>query len=233
MAGVACSASAHPHGAMDCAVHLGLADGRLAWVDLQLTMDAASSQGLLTRVALQGDAAPPPGGRTFNQVLAGLFRQSGWMLTLQPAATSDAGPTSAAAPPAADQVPQGSQVAQLAQVPLDDPAEPVFSRDAHGRLVVQVRLVPPTPQPAAGPWWLACQDPTWYWLTGFTHPSQVSASGAACQADLGELDDAKRQALALQRAAQAAGAPGADQIALPLTDGTLARRTPHAALICR
>lgn len=209
---------AHPHGALDCALTLGArampgapgdagaAPLHLAWLDLALTLDAASSAALLPRLPLQGvappaDAAAARQAMLLAQTVAGLFRQSGWMLLLQPA-----GP--AGTPPLPD---------------LQDPEPPRYTQAADGRLQVQVRLQPAADAPpiALHALQISCRDPVWYWLAGFTTaqavrvdalPPNTAAQRPGCTATLGELLHQGEQAQALQAAARQAGAPGADQM---------------------
>lgn len=217
---------AHPHGTLDCAVQLGAADGpgapRLGWLALQLTLDAASSQSLLPRIQLEGAAQPGANespearqARLFTQMVAGLFRQSGWMLQLR---------ADGATAPAPE---------------LHDPDPPRFTQVADGRLQVSVRL---QPQADAQPLALdgleiACRDPVWYWLTGFRQAGQVQLATTAegtpprCQAQLGELQREADQAQALQSAALRAGSAGADQMAAGLATAE-GRRSATATMRC-
>lgn len=230
----AAAPQAHPHGALDCALTLGArpapgAPGQalqhLAWLDLALTLDAASSQALLPRLPLDG-AAPPVDAAAARQALllaqtvAGLFRQSGWMLLLQPA-----GP--AGTPPLPD---------------LQDPEPPRYSQAADGRLRVQVRLQPAADAPpiALHALQISCRDPVWYWLAGFTTAQAVRVDAAdpnaetqrpACSVALGELLHQGEQAQALQAAARQAGAPGADQMPEALRQRS-DRRAASVRLAC-
>lgn len=187
-------AVAHPHGRLDCQVQIDAGPDGLRAIDLQLTLDAASSASLLPRLQLAGDGGPAASkeGRQFGDLVAGMFRQSGWMLKLQTLG--------------ADGEPAGHAL------DLADPAPAVFGRTAAGLVTVAVRLQPEAPTAAPHGWALACQDPSWYWATGFAGAAQFrSADG--CRADLQAMRDMADQARALQAAAQRAGVPGADTAA--------------------
>lgn len=207
LAAAALPVQAHPHGSVDCAATLGLQGGRLAWVDLQLTLDGAATQALRPRVALAGDSNATPQAANFNRVLWGLLRQSGWMLAVQ---------ADPAAPAVSDWADDNSAQLRL---------------DAQGRLQVQVRLQPTQALPVAQALQVACRDPSWYWLAGFRQAGQLQADGARCQVTLGELRSARSQALQLQAAAQQAGAPGADQMDPALAQDE-APRASQAQLRC-
>ncbi|MDT7838087.1 hypothetical protein [Aquabacterium sp. OR-4] len=241
---------AHPHGALDCALGIvaqaqpdASAAPQLAWLDLRLTLDPASSQALLPRLPVQGQ--PPPADAStarqavvLAQTLAGLFRQSGWMLQLQPAAAPGVaapGPGAPTEPRAlntansasADGAPNAPPAPPALPAPptlpaLQDPDPPRYSQAADGRLQVHVRLrpaadAPPIPLDGLA---LSCRDPVWYWLTGFTGAQAVALavaepntpSARPCRAELGALLHQGEQAQALQAAARQAGAPGADQM---------------------
>ena len=116
----------------------------------------------------------------------------------------------------------------------DDQDSARLHADASGRLQARVRLVPGPGMPAvqAHGLQLECRDPTWYWLAGFRQAGQITSEGARCVATLGEQHSTRSQALALQAAAQNAGAAGADQM-----DDSLARdeapRSSQAELHCQ
>ncbi|MBP6899158.1 MAG: DUF1007 family protein [Burkholderiaceae bacterium] len=207
LCGVA-GAAAHPHGRLDCSLALQAdGQGRLQGVALALVLDAASSQSLRPR--LQLDAPHERQGQLFAQMLAGMFRHSGWMLQLRGA---EAGPDGAA-------------------LDLQDPEPPRWRTLADGRLELAVDLKPAAGAPALDGLQIACRDPVWYWLTGFAEPAQIQAPGSACQARLDGLGDAAEQAQALQAAARQAGAPGADRMAEGLERGPQ-RLSPTARLAC-
>jgi ABC-type uncharacterized transport system substrate-binding protein len=199
------AAHAHPHGALDCAVRVGVEQGRLAWLDQQLTLDAANTQALATR--LQLDAAEPErAARLFRGVIEGLFRQSGWMLQTRAAGHPE-------------------------PLALRDPEPARWSRDAEGRAVVTVRLQPADLHSPADGVQLACADPSWYWAAGFIDATQVQVSGAACRASTGQATALAEQAQAMRAAAQQGGSVGADQVqAGLLQSGTL--RSGSATVHC-
>lgn len=190
----AAGALAHPHGRLDCQVQVDAGPTGLRGIDLRLTLDAASSASLLPRLQLTDDGGPATTkeGRQFGELVAGMFRQSGWMLKLQALG--------------ADGEPAGTAL------DLADPQPAVFGRTADGLVTVAVRLQPEAPAAAAHGWALACQDPSWYWATGFAGATQFSAA-TGCQADLQAMRDMAEQARSLQAAAQRAGVPGADTAA--------------------
>lgn len=192
--GAAAAAVAHPHGRLDCQVQVDAGPAGLRGIDLRLTLDAASSASLLPRLQLTDGGGPATSkeGRQFGELVAGMFRQSGWMLKLQPLGV--------------DGEPAGTAV------DLADPAPAQFSRTADGLVTVAVRLQPEAPAAAPHGWALACQDPSWYWATGFAGAAQFSAT-PGCRADLQAMRDMAEQARALQAAAQRAGVPGADTAA--------------------
>ena len=202
LAGVATAAAAHPHGSLDCAVQLGVERDQLTWVEQRLTLDLASSQALMDRLQLD-TAEPALPARLFRQVVVGLFRQSGWMLELRPAADTSTTDSGTGAP-----------------LVLDDTDDVRWRRDAEGRVVVEARLQvkpSPAPWPVAG-LRVTCRDPVWYWVAGFRKASQLTASGAACTVQAGNAEAAGAQARALQAAALRAGAPNADEVAPGLLD---------------
>lgn len=191
---VAAPAAAHPHGSLDCQAVVQAGPAGLSNILLTLTLDAQSSAALAPR--LQIDAAGQPGSskeaRQFAELLAGMFRQSGWMLRLQ--AIGADGEANAAA------------------IDLADPGPARWQQTAAGQLAVSVQLQPGTPAAAPFGWKLACLDPDWYWATGFAGPAQFSAS-TPCSAELEAMRSQAEQAQALQAAAQRAGVAGADQAA--------------------
>ncbi|HOB93211.1 MAG TPA: DUF1007 family protein [Aquabacterium sp.] len=201
LCGAAAAAVAHPHGRLDCQVQIDAGPAGLRGIDLRLALDAASSASLLPRLQLPegGGPATTKDGRQFAELVAGMFRQSGWMLKLQ-ALGADGEPTGTA-------------------LDLADPAPALFSRTADGLVTVAVRLQPEAPAAAPHGWALACQDPSWYWATGFAGAAQFSAT-PGCKADLQAMRDMAEQAKALQAAAQRAGVPGADTAAPGLLQGS-------------
>lgn len=207
-------ARAHPHGSLDCALTLQARGAQLDAVELRLTLDAASSQALLPRVRLDHPPAAEPPERQvalFTQVLAGLFRQSGWMLQLRAADAPEPAPATA----------------------LVNPAPPRLHRTDDERLQLAVRLQPAADAPAlplAG-LRIACRDPSWYWLAGFTQPAQIVVAHPGCSVLLGELQGLATQARSLQAAARDAGLPGADQMAPALATAS-GQRAPEAQLHC-
>ena len=204
-------AAAHPHGRLDCQVQVDASGTGLHRIDLQLTLDAASSASLLPRLQLPdaGGPAATKEGRQFGELVAGMFRQSGWMLKLQPLGAD--GQTGAA-------------------LDLADPAPAVFARTADGLVQVTVRLQPEAPATSAHGWKLSCLDPAWYWATGFAGAAQFSTS-APCRATLDAMRDMTEQALALQAAARQAGVPGADAMAPGLLAASGAR-APAGTVHC-
>lgn len=193
------TAQAHPHGALDCAVRLGVEQGRLAWVEQRLTLDAVNTQALAER--LQLDAAEPPrAAQQFRALLEGLFRQSGWMLQLRAA---------------------GAATPWV----LDDPGAPAWSRDAQGRAVVEVRLQVVGVNGVVDGLQLACGDPSWYWAAGFAGPAPLQLQGTACQARIGHATALAEQAQALRAAAEQAGSKGADQVQPGLLQSSALRST--------
>lgn len=211
-AALAGPAAAHPHGRLDCAVQVDAGPAGLRAIALQLTLDAASSAALQPRLQFDADGAllADKPVRQFADILAGMFRQSGWMLKLQPLG--------------ADGEPAG------AALDLADPDPPLLRRDANGQLVVSVRLQPEAAAPAPHGWKLACLDPTWYWASGFAGPARFSAA-APCTADLDPMRDMAAQAQALQAAAQRAGVPGADLAAPGLLQAS-GVRAPAGSIRC-
>lgn len=205
----AAAAQAHPHGSLHCAATLGAQAGRLAWVELRLTLDGNASQALRPRVKLAGEDSAPPQAAHFNRVLWGLLRQADWMLAVPAAGTGRA----------------------LAWADGDSAQ---LTLDAAGRLQISVRLAPATPAeaPALHGLALECRDPTWYWLAGFADAGQLSSQGARCEVALGEMQSTRSQALTLQANAQAAGAPGADQMDPALAQDN-APRASQARLNCQ
>jgi ABC-type uncharacterized transport system substrate-binding protein len=180
------AAQAHPHGALDCAVRIGVEQGRLAWLEQQLTLDAANTQALAAR--LQLDAAEPErAARLFRGVIEGLFRQSGWMLQARAAGNAE-------------------------PLALHDPEPASWSRDADGRAVVTVRLEPADLHSPADGVQLGCSDPSWYWAAGFIDATQVQVNGAACRASTGRTTALAEQAQSMRAAAQQGGSVGADQV---------------------
>ena len=210
------SAAAHPHGSLDCAARVQAGPAGLSAIDLTLTLDAASSASLQPRLQAEPDGAAPANkdARLFADLVAGMFRQSGWMLRLQPLG--------------ADGEPQATPLA------LDDPGPATWRRTPQGRLQVSVRLQPET-APAAGlpvptGYRLACLDPDWYWATGFAGAAQFTVD-APCRAALDAMGSLAEQARTLQSAAQRAGVVGADQAAPGLLD-TTAQRAPGGLIHC-
>lgn len=199
------SAQAHPHGALDCAVRVGVEQGRVASLEQRLTLDAANTQALAAR--LQLDAAEPErAARLFRSVLEGLFRQSGWMLQARAAGSAE-------------------------PLVLDDPDAATWSRDADGRAVVAVRLQPATADWPADGLQLGCGDPSWYWAAGFVSAAQVQVHDGACRAQVGHAMALAEQAQALRAAAQQAGSAGADQMQAGLLQSS-ALRSASAVVHC-
>jgi len=166
------AAAAHPHGRLACRVQLAWEGGRLAGVQQQLVIDAASSAALAERLQPgAADAAKPV--LLFRDLVLGLFRQSGWMLELR-AAGSDA------------------------TVALDDRGA-AWRRLDDGRIELALQLVPTHEVAAAPQWTLACRDPVWYWVAEFSGPAPVQAEG--CQVLLDGPRDAAAEAATLQAAA--------------------------------
>ncbi len=153
-------AAAHPHGRIDCQAQVDAGPAGLRSIALQLTLDAQSSAALVPRLQFddQGQLAGDKPVRQFADLVAGMFRQSAWMLKLQ-ALGADGEPAGAA-------------------LELADPDPARFSRRADGQVVVQVALKPAEPANSAHGWKLACLDPTWYWATGGA-PLGGSAEGAS------------------------------------------------------
>lgn len=208
---VAAAAAAHPHGVLDCAAQVQAGPGGLAAIALTLTLDAASSTALQPRLQARDDGQPPEAreARQFAELLAGLFRQSGWMLALRPLD--------------ADGQARGEPLA------LADPDPARWRRLADGRLQVAVRLQPEAP--ASGPAWrLACLDPSWYWATGFAEAAGFAVD-APCRAELDAMGALADQARTLQAAARQAGTAGADTVAPGLL-GSSAVRAPAGVLRC-
>lgn len=215
LAGLLCLAgpvAAHPHGRIDCQAQVAAGHGGLQSIALQLTLDAQSSAALVPRLQFddQGRLAGDKPVRQFADLVAGMFRQSGWLLKLQAL-----GADGEASGPALD---------------LADPDAAQFSRRADGQVVVAVQLKPEAPAASAHGWKLACLDPTWYWATGFAGPAQFSAS-APCRADLEAMRSMADQAQALQAAAVQAGVLGADQAAPGLLTAT-GVRAPSGTIRC-
>lgn len=212
LCGAGTLAVAHPHGRIDCQVQVDAGPAGLRAIDLRLTLDAASSASLLPRLQLAADGGPAASkeGRQFGELVAGMFRQSGWMLKLQGLG--------------ADGEPAG------AVLDLADPAPAVFGHTADGLVTVAVRLAPEAPATSAHGWKLACLDPTWYWATGFAAAAQFSAS-PPCRADLEPMRSMTEQAQALQAAAQRAGVPGAD-VAAPGLLQAAGVRAPSGTVRC-
>lgn len=238
-------AAAHPHGTLDCAVLAVVSEGRLHTLQLGLTLDAASSGQLQARVQapVQGQtaAAAPRDPRAqapglprevlaFRSLLAGLFRQSGWMLQARAAV-----PGGRADPRA------GSDHPDPWRADWSDPHPPQWQLQADGRLQVQVSLQPaggPLPVGGAAPLELRCQDNSWYWLARYREPAHVmvqaspaaalaapdrsspdsSAAGSPCRVALDDWQSAADRARAQQAQARQAGAAGADQMAPGLAD---------------
>lgn len=209
---IAGAAAAHPHGRIDCQVQVSAGPAGLASIALQLTLDPQSSAALVPRLQFdaQGQLAGDKPVRQFADLVAGMFRQSGWMLKLQVL-----GADGEATGPALD---------------LADPEPARFSRLADGQVVVEVQLKPEVPATSAHGWKLACLDPTWYWATGFAGPSQFNAS-APCRAELEAMRSMAEQAQALQAAALKAGVLGADQAAPGLLTAT-GVRAPSGTIRC-
>lgn len=206
------AAVAHPHGRLDCQVQVDAGPAGLRAIGLQLTLDAASSAALQPRLQFDTDGrlVTDKPVRQFADLVAGMFRQSGWMLKLQ-ALGADGEPAGAA-------------------LDLADPAPAVFHRTADGLVTVAVRLQPEMPATSAHGWKLACLDPTWYWATGFAGVAQFSAA-APCTAALEPMRDMAEQAQALQAAAQRAGVPGAD-VAAPGLLQAAGARAPSGTITC-
>lgn len=207
-------AVAHPHGRLDCQAVVQAGPAGLLSIHLTLTLDAQSSAALAPR--LQLDAAGRPGNdkasRQFAELLAGMFRQSGWMLRLQPLG--------------ADGEPAAATVA------LADPGPALWQQAASGQLSVAVVLQPEAAAPAPAPhgWQLACLDPDWYWATGFAAAAQFSIN-SPCTAELHAMRSVAEQAQALQAAARQAGVAGADQAAPGLLTAP-GVRSPAGVLRC-
>ncbi len=215
LAGLLCLAgpvAAHPHGRIDCQVQVDAGPAGLASIALQLTLDAQSSAALVPRLQFdaQGQLAGDKPVRQFADLVAGMFRQSGWMLKLQAL-----GADGEATGPALD---------------LADPGPAQFSRQADGQVVVEVQLKPEAPAASAHGWKLACLDPTWYWATGFAGSSQFNTS-APCRAELEAMRSMAEQAQALQAAALKAGVLGADQAAPGLLTAA-GVRAPSGTIRC-
>lgn len=232
------SARAHPHGTLDCTVQARVHGGRLHTLQLGLTLDAASSAQLQPRVQAP-PAEPAPAGApeptrevaAFRSLLAGLFRQAGWMLQAR-AAQAD-GPT---------------RQAETWTSGWADPEPPQWQLRADGRLQVQVTLQPAGgPLPVGGaaatlPLELRCQDSSWYWLARYRQPADVvvqaspaataaaplttpapqsataAAASSSCRVELDDWQRAADRARAQQAQARQAGASGADQMAPGLAD---------------
>jgi len=210
---VAGAAAAHPHGRIDCQVQVDAGPAGLQSIALQLTLDAQSSSALVPRLQFdaQGQLTGDKPVRQFADLVAGMFRQSGWMLKLQVLG--------------ADGEPAG------AALELADPDPARFSRRADGQVVVQVALKPAEAAVSVHGWKLACLDPTWYWATGFAGPSQFNAS-APCRAELEAMRSMADQAQALQAAALRAGVVGADQAAPGLLTAA-GVRAPSGTIRCQ
>jgi ABC-type uncharacterized transport system substrate-binding protein len=214
-AGLLCLAgpvAAHPHGRIDCQAQVAVGPAGLASIALQLTLDAQSSAALVPRLQFdgQGQLVDDKPVRQFADLVAGMFRQSGWLLQLR-ALGADGEP--------------GGPALELA-----DPGPARFSRHADGQVVVAVQLQPEAAAISPHGWKLACLDPTWYWATGFAGPAQFSAS-APCQATLAPMRAVAEQAQALQAAALRAGVLGADQAAPGLLSAT-GVRAPSGTIRC-
>lgn len=209
---MASAAVSHPHGRIDCQAQVAADPAGLASIALRLTLDVVSSASLLPRLQLSEDGQPAASkeARQFGELVAGMFRQSGWMLKLQ-----RLGADGQAAGPAVD---------------LADPDPAKFGRNLAGQLTVSVRLLADPPAASAYGWKLACLDPAWYWATGFATAAELSAS-APCQATLEAMGNMAEQAQALQRAAQTAGVPGADQAAPGLLNAA-GVRAPSGTIRC-
>lgn len=208
---VTTAALAHPHGRLDCQVLVDAGPTGLRAIDLRLTLDAASSASLQPRLQFDADGrlATDKSVRQFGELVAGMFRQSGWMLKLQPL---------------------GADGAPGAALDLADPQPAVFSRTADGLVTMAVQLRPEVAAVAPHGWKLACLDPTWYWATGFAAAAQFSAN-APCHAELEPMRAMAEQAQALQAAAQRAGVPGAD-LAAPGLLQAAGVRAPSGTLRC-
>ena len=209
---MASAAVAHPHGRIDCQALVAADPAGLASIAVRLTLDAVSSASLLPRLQLGDDGQPAASkeARQFSELVAGMFRQSGWMLKLQ-----RLGVDGQAAGPVLD---------------LADPDPAKFGRNPAGQLTVSVRLLAEAPAASAHGWKLACLDPAWYWATGFASAAEFSTS-APCQATLDAMGNMAEQAQALQRAAQNAGVPGADQAAPGLLS-VAGVRAPSGTIRC-
>ena len=209
---VAGAVGAHPHGRIDCQVQVDAGPAGLQSIALQLTLDAQSSAALVPRLQFdaQGQLAADKPVRQFADLVAGMFRQGGWMLKLQAL-----GADGEATGPALD---------------LADPGPAQFSRQADGQVVVAVQLKPEAPATSAHGWKLACLDPTWYWASGFAGPAQFVAS-TPCRADLEAMRSMADQAQALQAAALRAGVVGADQAAPGLLTAA-GVRAPSGTIRC-
>jgi ABC-type uncharacterized transport system substrate-binding protein len=215
LAGLLClagPAAAHPHGRIDCQAQVDAGPAGLQSIALQLTLDAQSSAALVPRLQFDGQgrlAADKP-VRQFADLVAGMFRQGGWMLKLQAL-----GADGEATGPSLD---------------LADPAPAQFSRHADGQVVVAVQLKPEAPAASVHGWKLACLDPTWYWATGFAGAAQFTVN-APCRADLEAMRSMADQAQALQAAAVRAGVVGADQAAPGLLTAA-GVRAPSGSIRC-
>ena len=209
---MASAAVAHPHGRIDCQAQVQAHPAGLAAIALRLTLDAASSASLLPRLQLSADGPPTASkeARQFGELVAGMFRQSGWLLKLQ-----RLGADGQATGPALD---------------LADPDPAEFGRNPAGQVTVSVRLLADPPAASAHGWKLACLDPTWYWATGFATAAEFSAS-APCQATLEAMANMAEQAQALQLAAQNAGVLGADQAAASVLNAA-GVRAPSGTIRC-
>lgn len=155
------AAQAHPEGVLDCAVRVAFGAKGLIGVELELTLDPASSTKVLAQHTLDS-AGVPSGARAaaLRDTLRELLQTSGWMLDLRPAGAA-------------------SPLALTETAPL------ALRRQTSGQLAIQARLAPVGEAPAAAVWRVVCRDPTWYWFAGFTQPDQVQAPG--CSVALGEL----------------------------------------------
>jgi ABC-type uncharacterized transport system substrate-binding protein len=206
------AAVAHPHGRIDCQAQVQVNPAGLASIALRLTLDGVSSASLLPRLQLGDDGQPAASkeARQFGEMVAGMFRQSGWMLKLQ---RLDA---------------DGQVVGPALDLADPDPAQ--FGRNAAGQMTVSVRLLPDTPAVSAPGWKLACLDPAWYWATGFATAAEFSAS-APCRATLDAMANMAEQAQALQLAAKNAGVLGADQAAPGLLNAA-GVRAPAGTIRC-
>ena len=155
------AALAHPEGVLDCAVRVAFGAKGLAGVELELTLDPASSKKVLAQHTL--DSAGVPSGApaaALRDAMRELLQTSGWLLDLRPAGAPSA-------------------------LTLAETAPLALRRDTSGQLAIRARLAPVGDVPAAAAWRVVCRDPTWYWFAGFTRPDQVEAAG--CSATLGEL----------------------------------------------